>query len=141
MNKESLIFSDSAAWEQKIRACEEEARTAFLNADLPTLERLWADGFIVNSPLQQVIDKNQVLELLRSGRIRHQSYEFEIEQVSRHGDVVVVMGRDWVSDPPDGAISRRRYTNIWQLTDGLWRSIARHAHVVSREPAGFLLSR
>jgi len=30
----------------------------------------------------------------------------------------------------------RRYTNVWRLENGTWRSIARHAHVVSREPAG-----
>jgi hypothetical protein len=43
------------------------------------------------------------------------------------------MGNDTVTDPPDGAISRRRFSNIWQLQDGRWRMIARHAHVVSRQ--------
>jgi hypothetical protein len=28
----------------------------------------------------------------------------------------------------------RRYTDVWQLENGRWRGIARHAHVVSREP-------
>ncbi|TXH74876.1 MAG: hypothetical protein E6Q82_07755 [Thiobacillus sp.] len=56
--------------------------------------------------------------------------------MSRHGDTVVVMGRDSVVDPPDGTVSRRRYTNIWKLDGDVWRSIARHAHVVSREAAG-----
>jgi hypothetical protein len=97
---------------------------------------LWADQYAVNSPLHQVHGKQRLFELLRAGRIRHNAYEPEIEHISRHGDVVVVMGRDTVVDPPDGARSRRRFTNIWQLQQGVWRSIARHAHVVSREPAG-----
>ena len=128
--------SGDAEWERDVRALEEEARVAFLSADLQTLDRLWADGYTVNSPLQRVNDKQQLFELLRAGRIRHLTFEPEIEQISRHGDVVVVMGHDTVTDPPDGARSRRRYTNIWQLQDGVWRSIARHAHIVSREPAG-----
>jgi hypothetical protein len=121
-------------WELEIRAREEEARLAFLNSELTALERLWADSYVVNSPLQKVLEKERVLELLRSGRIHHLAYEAEIESLSRHGDVVVVMGSDRVVDPPDGAVSFRRYTNVWRLDDGVWRSIARHAHVVSREP-------
>jgi ketosteroid isomerase-like protein len=127
------------AWEQEIRALEEKARAAFLEADVETLERLWADGFVVNSPLNQVLDKARVLALLQAGRIRHETYECEIELVVRHGDVVVVMGHDRVTGPPDDATARRRYTNVWQLQGGAWRSIARHAHVMAREtppPAG-----
>jgi ketosteroid isomerase-like protein len=135
MSELSSTPRDGAAWENEIRACEEEARAAFLAADLQTLDKLWADGYAVNSPLQQGLYKEQVLELLRSGRIRHRAYEIEIEHMSRHGDVVVVMGQDRVEDPPDGAVSKRRFTNVWQLENGVWRSIARHAHVVSREPA------
>ncbi len=136
MNDVSSVSAGVAAWEQEIRAREEEARVAFVAADLLALDQLWADGYTVNSPLQQVIAKGQLLEFLRSGRIRHREYEFQIEHVSRHGDVVVVMGADRVVDPPDGTVSRRRFTNIWRLEGGAWRSIARHAHVVSREAAG-----
>jgi hypothetical protein len=40
----------------------------------------------VNSPLERVNLKAQVLDLLQTGRIRHTSYECEIEHISRHGD-------------------------------------------------------
>ena len=122
---------NSIAWEQEIRAREEALRIAFLAADISALEELVADGYVVNSPLQQVLEKPRLLELLRSGRIRHSAFEVEIEHISRQGEVVVVMGRDSVVDPPDGARSRRRFTNIWRREAGVWRSIARHAHVVS----------
>jgi len=123
------------AWEDDIRVCEEKSRAAFLEANVEALEQLWTDSYVVNSPLQQVVEKPRVLALLQSGRIRHSAYEYEIEHLSRHGDVVVVMGHERVQDPPDGVVSRR-YTNVWRLENGTWRSIARHAHVVSREPAG-----
>ena len=54
------------------------------------------------------------------------------QYISRHGDVVIVMGHDRVTGPPDGGITRRRYTNIWQLQGGQWRTIARPAQVVAR---------
>lgn len=125
----------SVASEHEIRAREEELRVAFLAANIPALEQLFADGYIVNSPLQQVLEKPRLLELLRAGRIRHSAFEVEIEHIRCHGEVAVVMGSDSVVDPPDGMLSRRRFTNIWRREAGIWRSIARHAHVVSREPA------
>lgn len=118
-------------WESEIRRLEEEARRAFLDADIKTLDALWSEAFTVNSPLERINTRRQVLDLLQSGRIRHATYECEIERISRHGDVAIVMGRDEVSGPPTGT-ARRRYTNVWQLQDGQWRTIARHAQLASR---------
>jgi ketosteroid isomerase-like protein len=125
----------SEMWEQEIRAREEENRIAFLNADVAALDRLWTDDFLVNSPLNLVNDKRGTLTLLETGRIRHTSLAYEIERMVGHGDVIVVMGRDRVTDPPDGTISHRRFTNLWRLDGGAWRCFARHANVVAREPA------
>jgi ketosteroid isomerase-like protein len=127
--------SSSADWELEIRRLEDDARLAFLNADIATLTRLWAEDFTVNSPLERINDRSQVLALLQGGRIRHTTYECEIEHISRHGDVVIVMGQDQVTGPPAGP-ARRRYTNVWQLQNGQWRSIARHAQLVSGPAAG-----
>ena len=124
----------SSTWEQDIRAREEENRVAFLAADLGTLDRLWTDDFAVNSPLNFVNDKPRTLALLEGGRIRHTSLTSEIELMTRHGDVVVVMGSDRVTDPPDGTITHRRFTNLWRREGGAWRCFARHANVVRKEP-------
>ena len=132
----AVASAGAPGWEQEIRSLEEQARLAFLQADTDTLTRLWADDFTVNSPHERIHQKAQVLSLLAAGRIRHTTYACEIEQVSRHGDVVVVMGRDRVTDPPDGALTRRRYTNVWQLREGRWRAIARHAQVATRGETG-----
>jgi ketosteroid isomerase-like protein len=122
-----------SSWESEIRKVEQQACAAFLQADIAVLERLWAEDYAVNSPLQKVFERKQVIENLRLGRIRHLALDFEIESMKRHGDVVIVMGRDRVIDPPDGVVSHRRYTNIWKRDAEGWRSIGRHAQVVSRE--------
>jgi ketosteroid isomerase-like protein len=125
----------SSTWEQDILAREEENRVAFLNADVTTLERLWTDDFLVNSPLNFINDKPRTLALLQAGRIRHTSLTSEIERMTRHGDVVVVMGSDRVTDPPDDLITQRRFTNLWRLEGGAWRCFARHANAIRRESA------
>ena len=118
-------------WQQEIRSLEERGRVAFLAADIPTLDAMWDNRLLVNSPLNLVNDKARVLELLGSGRIRHTMDEVEIEHIARYGDVVVVMGRDTVDGPPTNVLTHRRFTNVWQLQDGVWRMIARHAQVIA----------
>jgi ketosteroid isomerase-like protein len=119
-----------ATWEDEIRASESAACAAFLAADMAAMDELFAEDFVVNSPLQQIATKQQVLGLLQSGRIRHTGYEVTIEHMSRSGDVVVVMGRDRVEGPPHGGVAHRRFTDVWRLEGDRWRCFARHAHVV-----------
>jgi hypothetical protein len=123
-----------SAWEDEIRALEEQGRLAFLAGEAEILKTLWADDLLVNSPLNIINDKSHVLELLRSGRIRHTRDDVEIERVSRFGDVVVVMGSDRVDGPPHGETVDRRFTNVWQLQNGTWVMIARHAQIVAGKP-------
>ena len=125
----------SGTWEQDVRSREEENRVAFLAADLAALDRLWTDDFLINSPINVVNDKQRTLALLEAGRIRHTSLSQKVEHMYRHGDVVVVMGSDQVTDPPDDTVTHRRFTNLWRLEQGEWRCFARHANAVSREPA------
>lgn len=124
-----------STWENDIRALEEQGRVAFLAADTDTLDTLWADDLLVNSPLNIINDKARVLDLLRSGRIRHTRDDVEIERVSRFGDVVVVMGSDRVDGPPHGEMVDRRFTNVWQRQNDTWVMIARHAQIVAGKPA------
>lgn len=123
-----------ATWESDVRALEEAGRVAFLAADTATLDAMWDEDLLVNSPLNIINDKARVLELLKSGRIRHTFDDVVIERVSRYDNVVVVMGRDTVDGPPHGAVMERRFTNIWQLQDGAWKMIARHAQIVASRP-------
>jgi uncharacterized protein DUF4440 len=124
-----------ATWEQDIRALEEAGRVAFLAADTDTLGAMWDEDLLVNSPLNIINDKSRVLDLLATGRIRHTFDDVVIEQVHRYDNVVVVMGRDTVDGPPHGAIMNRRFTNVWQLQNGQWKMIARHAQIVAPRPA------
>jgi hypothetical protein len=87
-----------------------------------------SDDFIVNSPIGRTLTKDETLDLLQRGVIRHFSYDEQIEIMKRHGDLVVVMGHDFVTNTPGGPRIRRRFTNMWCAMAGSWQLIARHAH-------------
>lgn len=117
-------------WLQTVSALEAEGRRAFIVRDLERLSALWSDQLRVNAPINRVNHKQQVLDLLRSGTIAHSSLDATIEHIERHGDLVVVMGSERVTNAAGGATVTRRFTNVWRLEEGSWRMLVRHANIV-----------
>jgi len=114
---------------EEIRQLDNEACEAFLRGDIAALKRLFADDFVVTNPYNQVLDKQQVLEALESGRIKHSDYERQIEVLHIYTDIAVVMGRERVVE--DRQTKNRRYTEIWLRRAGGWQIVARHASQVA----------
>ena len=115
-------------WRQEIEGLQDQARRAFLAQDIDGLGLLLADDFVVNSPINRILNRSETLDLLRRGIIRHFSYEEQIELMTRHGDFVIVMGHDIVTNRQDAPPVRRRFTSVWSETAGSWQMVARHAH-------------
>jgi hypothetical protein len=135
MDRRDIAGSDRPAWQEEVRTLEDEGRRAFLARDLERLKDLWSDRLLVNSPINQIHDRQRVLDLLRAGAIAHLSFECRIEAIERYGDLVVVMGGETVTNAKDGPIVRRRFTNFWRAEGDSWRLIARHANVIT-DPTG-----
>ena len=136
MDRPDIKGSDQSAWEQEVRALEDEGRRAFLARDLERLNDLWSDHLIVNSPINRVHDKGRVLDLLRAGTIAHSSIESQIETIQRYGNLVVVMGSELATNSPGGPVIRRRFTNLCQAEGSSLRLIARHANMINGPTGG-----
>jgi hypothetical protein len=103
-------------------------------ADTKGLEGLWADTFVVNNPLNQLVTKPQVLGMVTSGMLRFTSYDRKIEYIHTYGDIAVVAGSEdvvWGGRMPlAGQPSHLRFMAVWQRLPGGWREVARQANVV-----------
>ena len=119
------------SWAEEIRKLEEDNKNAFLVRDYDRLDQLWADDFLVNSPINRVNNKKQVLELLKAGVIAHSTYETTIESLEKLGDVVVVMGAERVVNAPGTPMINRRFTNVWRPANGGWQVFIRHANIIA----------
>ncbi len=124
-----------------LHSLDDQERAAALNRDVPALERLWSDQFVVNAPNNQVVvGRQQNLDLfVRGGVINFSSFERTIEFMRVDGDFGVIMGLETVvprTDVPSaglvaGQVIRRRFTNIWKKEGDMWRLYWRHANVIT----------
>jgi ketosteroid isomerase-like protein len=136
------MAQDRTADEQRVRALDDEERLAALKRDVPALERLWSDQFILNAPNNKVVvGRRAALDVfVRSGIINFSKFERQIEYIHADGPYVIVMGLETVqpiSDAPSaglvaGQLIKRRFTNIWKNETGTWRLFVRHANVIPR---------
>ena len=127
--------------DELVCSLDDQERAAALNRDVPALERLWSDEFVVNAPNNQVVvGRQQNLDtFVRGGIINFSSFERTIEFMRVDGDFGVIMGLESVvprTDAPTvglvaGQVIRRRFTNIWKKEGDTWRLYWRHANVMT----------
>jgi uncharacterized protein DUF4440 len=128
MNSSHFVNMHQGVWQQQITELQDRARQAFLAQDIGEMTLILSDDFIVNSPINRLLNKSELLDMLKRDIIRHFSYEEQIESMARNGEIVIVMGNDVVTNTFDGPPVRRRFTNVWCKGVGAWKLIARHAH-------------
>ncbi len=108
--------------------------------DIPGIEALMAPDLLVNAPVNKVVNRDNVIGRIKAGQI---SYEPDgtrnIEFAGVRGDVVVIMGEEILhpnkNSPYAGKTEYRRFTDIWQQTDGVWKLWIRQATITrSNDP-------
>ena len=125
----------NAALDQETRKIDMAEANGPLKKDVAALEKLWADDFTVNNPRNGITHgRKGVLALIENGTIDYASFVLEIETMSFHGDVVIVMGQETIKPvskaPFAGQTVRRRYTHFWMKRKGTWLLTACHANVI-----------
>jgi hypothetical protein len=116
-------------------ASRNRLNAALVTGDLATAETLFAADFVVNSPINRVVDRANVLGRVRSSEIRQAETVLNIEFAGVRGEYVVLMGEETVRPsgamPNAGKIVRRRFTDVWRETDGAWKLAIRQSTIVS----------
>ncbi len=79
--------------EAEIKKLEQTVVTAILNADTNTLKRVWAPGFLVNNPRNDIsVNRDAVLQSQKSGMIDYSTFERVIERMQFQKNIVITMG-------------------------------------------------
>ena len=136
------IDEDHRTDEEIVRSLDDQERLAALHRDIPALERLWSEEFVVNAPNNEVVlGRGAVLDtFVRAGIIDFSSFERQIEFVRVDGTFVILMGLETIQPISSnlsaglvaGQVITRRFTNIWKNESGTWRLAIRHANTFTR---------
>ena len=111
---------------------------AMQNLDLSAVENFFASDLVVHAPINAVVERDNVLARLRSGRISYEpDAERKIEFAGVRGECVIIMGEEIVrpvGDAPNaGKTIRRRFTDVWSENSGTWQLAVRQATITSIE--------
>jgi hypothetical protein len=130
-----LIVNAQSKSEQEIRKLESQEAAAMLKGDTITLTKLWSPGYVVNNPVNMVVDVPTIKWLIRTGKIDYTSFDRIVEKITFVDNAAIVMGREVTTPEKNtenaGKTVTRRYTDVWLKTKNEWRLIARQATNVS----------
>jgi Domain of unknown function (DUF4440) len=129
--------------ETSLRAADAEELRVVLTGDADAMRSLTHPNYIVNSPINQVVRKDQLIKLLSEGKIASEALERTIEAIAITGNVGIVMGRETIKPKPDSELGlahgvktlERRFTNVFLFEAGNWRLLARQSTVIQPRTA------
>ena len=105
---------------------------AIMSHDAAGVKGVWAEDFIVNSPNNEVLNRDQVIAVMERDFLDYQDFHKHITFVSEKPEMTIVMGFDTMvpkKGPSAGKQVKRPFTDVWtKRTDG-WKLVARQATI------------
>lgn len=104
---------------------------AYLHGDADTLSGLLADDMTATMSEMRVLDKNDSVAILRSGRVKFQRYETSELHIRIYGDSAVVTGLLQRTRDAGGHVAedKYRFTKVYTRQSGKWLVVAWHASI------------
>jgi hypothetical protein len=132
------VYDPSATDPRVVGALDAERRMerAGEPLDVNAMAAVFAPDLVVNSPINVVVTRDNVLARMRGGQIAYESNMMRtFEFVGVRGELVLVMGEEVVRPvgdaPHAGKTVHRRFTDLWKTYDSVWRLAFRQATITS----------
>ncbi|PYJ99340.1 MAG: hypothetical protein DME68_04135 [Verrucomicrobia bacterium] len=125
--QQSVAQGADTAAEQEVRQTIEKYRTALLQKDAATLERIWADDYAFTNGAGEIHSKADRLANLKSGATSLDSIsEEEDMKVRIHGNVAVATSRVTIKGQYSGKQTSGQYRTIHVWVKGAtgWQLVA-----------------
>ena len=105
---------------------------AMMARDADGVRAVWAEDFVVNSPNNTVLRREDVIAAMASDFLDYKDFRKHITFVGEKPEVTVVMGYDTmvpVKGPGAGKQVMRPFTDVWAKRAAGWQLIARQATI------------
>jgi hypothetical protein len=128
--------------EPSLRAADAEELRIILAGDAQAEQAFMHPNYVVNSPANRVVRKDQLIKMLSAGQIASEAIERTIEATAITGNVGIVMGREIVKPKANSELGQlhgdktleRRFTDVFLFEKGAWRLLARQSTVINATP-------
>src|SRR5436190_5939916 len=127
--QQSVAQGTDTAAEQEVRQTIQKYRTALVQKDAATLERIWADDYTFTNGAGEIHSKADRLANLKSGATSLDSIsEEEDMKVRIHGNVAVATSRVTIKGHYSGkqTSSQYRTIHVWVKGAAGWQFVANH---------------
>lgn len=107
---------------------------AIMSHDPIGVKTVWADDFIVNSPNNEVLSRDQVIAVMAQDFLDYQDFRKHITFVGEKPEMTVVMGYDTMvpkKGPGAGKRVTRPFTDVWAKRADGWKLVARQATIAA----------
>ena len=126
-SRSNLRAQGNPAAEQEVLKIEDERLQAFKNADVATLERIFAPEFAFVSAQGEYHTLAELLSDVRTGKLKYTSLSHSDVHVRVYENTAILTGRSaskYLQDGKPGG-APRSYLNVYIKRDGQWRLVAR----------------
>lgn len=107
---------------------------AMMAKDAAGVKRVWAEDFVVNSPNNTVIRRDEVIAVMEQDFLAYKDFRKHITFIEQKPEITVVMGYDTMiplKGPGAGKQVTRPFTDIWAKRSSGWQLIARQATIAA----------
>ena len=124
--------------EKAVAALDTEYQAAVKNNDVPTMDRILADDFVLVTGLGKTHSKRDLLEEARSKGMQHERQEDSQRKVRVWGDSAVVTALLWAKGTEDGKPFDYKlwFSDVYLKTEKGWRYVFAQASARIPEASG-----
>jgi ketosteroid isomerase-like protein len=108
----------------RFREIEAERSRALKAADLPAIERLYADDFVGISATGEVLRKRELVDNIRRRGASDVTFTADELEARRVGEVALVLGRIVGRDASGDVVREGRFLHVYRERDGQWTLVA-----------------
>ncbi|HJS73107.1 MAG TPA: nuclear transport factor 2 family protein [Vicinamibacteria bacterium] len=120
----ALLAAASEDLFDRFREIEAERSRALQAADLPAIERLYADDFVGISATGDVIRKRELVENIRHRGASDVTFTAEELEARQVGEVALVLGRIVGRDAGGAVVREGRFLHVYREREGQWKLVA-----------------
>jgi ketosteroid isomerase-like protein len=107
---------------------------AILSHDAEGVKSVWAEDFVVNSPNNTVLRRDEVIAAMSEDLLDYKDFRKNITIVDEKPGAVVIMGYDTMvplKGPGAGKQVKRPFTDVWMKRGDTWMLVARQATIAA----------